>query len=211
MYYILLHECSHFSKRDSLIKIAMEFLCDIFWWNVSAGVVRESMDEMLEIRCDTVVMEKAGYEEKKDYLGTLKSSLYRMKELQDSRKSLTATSLLTADKKKQLSKRFALIADPPKELTGIRKAVSWVAFTVVMGSTLLLSYSFIWQPAYDTPRSEIITTSGINEMTPENTWLLLDKENRYYINDEFNEKIDEIPFEFAQTMIEDGFSVRNID
>lgn len=124
---------------------------------------------------------------------------------------MTATSLLTADKKKQLSKRFALIADPPKELTGIRKAVSWVAFTVVMGSTLLLSYSFIWQPAYDTPRSEIITTSGINEMTPENTWLLLDKENRYYINDEFNEKIDEIPFEFAQTMIEDGFSDRNID
>lgn len=99
MYYILLHECSHFSKRDSLIKIAMEFLCDIFWWNVSAGVVRESMDEMLEIRCDTVVMEKAGYEEKKDYLGTLKSSLYRMKELQDSRKSLTATSLLTTDKR----------------------------------------------------------------------------------------------------------------
>ena len=155
MYYILLHECSHFSKRDSLIKIAMEFLCDIFWWNVSAGVVRESMDEMLEIRCDTVVMEKAGYEQKRDYLDTLKNSLYRMKELQDSRKSLTATSLLTTDKKKQLSKRFALIADPPKELTGIRKAVSWVAFTVVMGGTLLLSYSFIWQPAYDTPRSEI--------------------------------------------------------
>ncbi|MDE6908546.1 MAG: M56 family metallopeptidase, partial [Lachnospiraceae bacterium] len=122
MYYILLHECSHFSKRDSLIKIAMEFLCDIFWWNVSAGVVRESMDEMLEIRCDTVVMEKAGYEQKRDYLDTLKNSLYRMKELQDSRKSLTATSLLTTDKKKQLSKRFALIADPPKELTGIRKA-----------------------------------------------------------------------------------------
>ena len=41
--------------------------------------------------------------------------------------------------------------------------------------------------------------------------MLLYKENRYYINDEFNEKIDEIPFEFAQTMIEDGFSVRNID
>ena len=213
MYYILLHECSHFSKRDSLIKIAMEFLCDIFWWNVSAGVVRESMDEMLEIRCDTVVMEKAGYEEKKDYLGTLKSSLYRMKELQDSRKSLTATSLLTADKKKQLSKRFALIADPPKELTGIRKAVSWVAFTVVMGGTLLLSYSFIWQPAYDTPRTEIMTdnTKVIYESTPDNTWLLVDEENCYYITGQFNGSRTEISFENAQRMIEEGFRVENID
>lgn len=213
MYYILLHECSHFSKRDSLIKIAMEFLCDIFWWNVSAGVVRESMDEMLEIRCDTVVMEKAGYEEKKDYLGTLKSSLYRMKELQDSRKSLTATSLLTADKKKQLSKRFALIADPPKELTGIRKAVSWVAFTVVMGSTLLLSYSFIWQPAYDTPRSEIITDSKsvIYEMTPNNTFILTDSDGRYYLVSENEEDMNEISKKYVQKMIKDGFSVRNID
>lgn len=213
MYYILLHECSHFSKRDSLIKIAMEFLCDIFWWNVSAGVVRESMDEMLEIRCDTVVMEKAGYEQKRDYLDTLKNSLYRMKELQDSRKSLTATSLLTTDKKKQLSKRFALIADPPKELTGIRKAVSWVAFTVVMGGTLLLSYSFIWQPAYDTPRTEIMTdnTKVIYESTPDNTWLLVDEENCYYITGQFNGSRTEISFENAQRMIEEGFRVENID
>ena len=213
MYYILLHECSHFSKRDSLIKIAMEFLCDIFWWNVSAGVVRESMDEMLEIRCDTVVMEKAGYEQKRDYLDTLKNSLYRMKELQDSRKSLTATSLLTTDKKKQLSKRFALIADPPKELTGIRKAVSWVAFTVVMGGTLLLSYSFIWQPAYDTPRTEIMTdnTKVIYESTPDNTWLVVDEENCYYITGQFNGSRTEISFENAQRMIEEGFRVENID
>ena len=213
MYYILLHECSHFSKRDSLIKIAMEFLCDIFWWNVSAGVVRESMDEMLEIRCDNVVMEKAGYEQKRDYLDTLKNSLYRMKELQDSRKSLTATSLLTTDKKKQLSKRFALIADPPKELTGIRKAVSWVAFTVVMGGTLLLSYSFIWQPAYDTPRTEIMTdnTKVIYESTPDNTWLLVDEENCYYITGQFNGSRTEISFENAQRMIEEGFRVENID
>ena len=213
MYYILLHECSHFSKRDSLIKIAMEFLCDIFWWNVSAGVVRESMDEMLEIRCDTVVMEKAGYEQKRDYLDTLKNSLYRMKELQDSRKSLTATSLLTTDKKKQLSKRFALIAGPPKELTGIRKAVSWVAFTVVMGGTLLLSYSFIWQPAYDTPRTEIMTdnTKVIYESTPDNTWLLVDEENCYYITGQFNGSRTEISFENAQRMIEEGFRVENID
>lgn len=213
MYYILLHECSHFSKRDSLIKIAMEFLCDIFLWNVSAGVVRESMDEMLEIRCDTVVMEKAGYEQKRDYLDTLKNSLYRMKELQDSRKSLTATSLLTTDKKKQLSKRFALIADPPKELTGIRKAVSWVAFTVVMGGTLLLSYSFIWQPAYDTPRTEIMTdnTKVIYESTPDNTWLLVDEENCYYITGQFNGSRTEISFENAQRMIEEGFRVENID
>ena len=213
MYYILLHECSHFSKRDSLIKIAMEFLCDIFWWNVSAGVVRESMDEMLEIRCDTVVMEKAGYEQKRDYLDTLKNSLYRMKELQDSRKSLTATSLLTTDKKKQLSKRFALIADPPKELTGIRKAVSWVAFTVVMGGTLLLSYSFIWQPAYDTPRTEIMTdnTKVIYESTPDNTWLLVDEENCYYITGQFNGSRTENSFENAQRMIEEGFRVENID
>ena len=213
MYYILLHECSHFSKRDSLIKIAMEFLCDIFWWNVSAGVVRESMDEMLEIRCDTVVMEKAGYEQKRDYLDTLKNSLYRMKELQDSRKSLTATSLLTTDKKKQLSKCFALIADPPKELTGIRKAVSWVAFTVVMGGTLLLSYSFIWQPAYDTPRTEIMTdnTKVIYESTPDNTWLLVDEENCYYITGQFNGSRTEISFENAQRMIEEGFRVENID
>lgn len=213
LYYILLHECSHFSKRDSLIKVAMEFLCDIFWWNVSAGVVRESMDEMLEIRCDTVVMEDAGYEEKKDYLDTLKNSLYRMKELQDSRKSLTATSLLTTDKKKQLSKRFALIADPPKELTGIRKAVSWVAFTVVMGITLLLSYSFIWQPAYDTPRSEIITDSKstIYESTSNNTWILVDKAGNYYVTDNIYKDVTEISDEIAQRMIEDGFRVENID
>lgn len=126
---------------------------------------------------------------------------------------MTATSLLTTDKKKQLSKRFALIADPPKELTGIRKAVSWVAFTVVMGITLLLSYSFIWQPAYDTPRSEIITDSKstIYESTSNNTWILVDKAGNYYVTDNIYKDVTEISDEIAQRMIEDGFRVENID
>lgn len=213
LYYILLHECSHFSKRDPLIKIAMEILCDIFWWNVSARVVRGLIDEMLEIRCDAAVMEEDGHGRKRDYLDTLKNSLCRMQELQDSRKSLAATSLLVVDPKRQLSKRFALIADLPKKLTGIRKAVSWAVFTVVMGSTLLLSYSFIWQPTYETPRSEIVTNSEdtIFENTLENTWLLLDKAENYYMTDNVYGIVSSISDESAQMMIESGFRVENID
>ena len=82
-----------------------------------------------------------------------------------------------------------------------------------MGSTLLLSYSFIWQPAYDTPRSEIMTdnTKVIFENTPENTYLSLDKAGNYYIVVEECKIFDEIAYEEAQMMIESGFCVENID
>ena len=83
----------------------------------------------------------------------------------------------------------------------------------MMGGTLLLSYSFIWQPAYDTPRSEIITDSKsvIYEMTPNNTFILTDSDGRYYLVSENEEDMDEISKKYAQKMIKDGFSVRNID
>ncbi len=61
--YILLHEETHFAHHDQLVKMLMQVLCCIFWWNPFVYLLQKAVSQMLEIRCDREVAKSADREE----------------------------------------------------------------------------------------------------------------------------------------------------
>lgn len=66
--YILLHEETHFAHHDQLIKMLMQILCCIFWWNPFVYLLQKAVSQMLEIRCDREVAQSA---DKAEYMEVL--------------------------------------------------------------------------------------------------------------------------------------------
>ena len=70
---------------------------------------------------------------------------------------------------------------------------------------IVLSYTVVIQPAYDPPEDEIITEEGMEELTPDNTYVQKEGDKYYMIYE--NDK-DEISKEDAEEMKMSGFEVK---
>lgn len=208
LYYILLHEFTHFANKDLFIKMAVAFLRNIFWWNPCVYLLQRKLDEILEIKCDLRVVSDMGNGEKADYLSVIISSLERASDTLSPIHHLPTASLIDAHKKKLLKKRFILTASSGRDKASARSGITCIFYILLAVATFIGSYSFILQPQYHTPEEEIAAEHDTYVMTPENTWLLLDKDNQYYVTDIYTDRIDQISFETAQVMIYEGFQIK---
>ena len=50
LYYILLHEYTHFLNGDLFIKILLQLFCCIFWWNPIVYLIKKDLDKSLEMK-----------------------------------------------------------------------------------------------------------------------------------------------------------------
>ena len=65
---ILLHEWQHFRNRDQWSKLLCYLLCCVFWWNPFLWLLKNKMDQLLELRCDFSVLKKIDRSQQDDYL-----------------------------------------------------------------------------------------------------------------------------------------------
>ena len=65
---ILLHEWQHFRNRDQWSKLLCYLLCCVFWWNPFLWLLKNKMDQLLELRCDFSVLKKTDRSQQDDYL-----------------------------------------------------------------------------------------------------------------------------------------------
>ena len=70
---------------------------------------------------------------------------------------------------------------------------------------IVLSYTVVIQPAYDPPEDEIITEEGMEELTPDNTYVQKEGDKYYMI---YKNDKDEISKEDAEEMKMSGFEVK---
>ena len=73
LYHILSHEYMHFLNRDLQIKMLIHIFCCIFWWNPAVYLMKEDVNQILEIRCDLCVTGGMDSKEKAEYLTTILS------------------------------------------------------------------------------------------------------------------------------------------
>ena len=78
LHLILLHEWQHFRNRDQWSKLLCYLLCCVFWWNPFLWLLKNKMDQLLELRCDFSVLEKIDTVQQDDYyemlLGTYRAA-----------------------------------------------------------------------------------------------------------------------------------------
>lgn len=65
---IFKHELMHYLRKDLLIQWGMNLLQCLFWWNPVVYLVKKSVEQMIELRCDEMVCRDMNDEEKVVYL-----------------------------------------------------------------------------------------------------------------------------------------------
>lgn len=55
LYYILLHEYTHFCNRDTAVKLLVTLFCIVFWWNPVVYLLQKDLEQTLELKCDRAI------------------------------------------------------------------------------------------------------------------------------------------------------------
>ncbi len=185
---ILMHEDQHRRYGDLWIKLAVNIFVRVLWWNPVNRLLLNSVDQVLELRCDSVVVKHMTRAERLDYALTL---LAIAKHRTAADKQTVLAQLVNRNATQELQQRIVVLTDgvnPP----AWRIAVS----TVVLLALFCISYLFILQPYIPAPESE-----GAMHFTADNTYILqIDEKYFLYCN---NEQFYEITEETALILCEE--------
>lgn len=210
LYYILLHEFTHFSNGDLYVKMGVTLLCILFWWNPFVYLLRRNLDEVLEIKCDLCATGAMTSAEKADYLSVIISSLERAPEVVSPMSHLPNARLIDLHKKELLKKRFILTASSENNRRSLEGIVARSFCILLAVITFLFSYSFVLRPSYTAPAEEIVTDWTAYEMTPENTSIFLDDTGQYFIicHNHIRTKTVKISKTYAEMLLDSGFQMK---
>lgn len=176
LYYILLHEYTHFINRDLAVRMFVNIFCHVFWWNPAAYLIRKDMERILEIRCDSCVTERMGNKEKKEYLAVIVSALegFRKKSI-----VIGASGLISKSRKNDTVERFRIMAGSRK--TKKRGRVAAMINLMMFLAVFALSYSFVFQSDFKVPVDEVEAESGAYSIQPDNAYIIEDERGEYRI------------------------------
>ena len=198
--YILLHEYTHLKHNDILFKVLIRVLCGIYWWNPLLLWMKKDVNQSVEIRCDLSVTGHLEKAERADYLEVM---LDAFRESTDTA-PLTGSAGLVENHSASLMERFHIVAD--SKIMQKKWTTVWTCIAMLV--VLVFSYSFILQPKYAVPESEIGNGSRIYEVNQEDTYII--KQGDTYIL--HTEKEDLIIDENAAIQIrEEGFLWKEVE
>lgn len=155
---ILIHEWSHACHHDVLVRVLINMICILFWWNPLIYLLKTNMYHTMELRCDREVQRMLTDDECVTYMETI----VKISELASKNKlAVTAKASLISTADKRLVQRFEVMAINDENKA--RTRIAGVLFVTVMLVLLAVSYMFVIQPyvGYATPGEDYI----INEMT----------------------------------------------
>lgn len=71
LYWILKHEMTHIAKMDLLVKLLLEFVCSLYWFNPLIYLLEHKMKYLCETSCDEKVIKGCTEEECQKYIDLL--------------------------------------------------------------------------------------------------------------------------------------------
>lgn len=184
LYYILYHEASHFFRHHLLIKLGLNIIKIIYWWNPASWLLLKQSDALLEMYID------------QDFNGNDTSETYNYLNclLNVAKSSLvdkpTKIALAFCNSKKPvLHYRFQMLV---KEKTDKKNHVLNIVLVCCIFSIYVASYLFILEASYVPPEieAEVIT------LTPENSYIIINENGDYdiYLYDAFIETTNTLEY-----------------
>lgn len=202
LYYILLHEYTHFRNYDLVVKMLIRVYICIFWWNPVVYLLKKDLERHLEIKCDLASVKHMTRDEVIEYLQTVIKVINEMDD-----KPLTPYTgfmALANEDDDELEERFWIISDNQNnQYTAKRTVVYALAFTMLF----ILSYTFMPKPYFEPHNQEIESGSNMMEFSPEDTYLYIQKNGKCWLinEDDFKTPIDEDGFALYKSL---GFEVK---
>lgn len=202
---ILDHEFTHWKNRDLWVKLIVELLCDIFWWNPFIYLLKADLAQTLEIKCDLTVTQTMSEAEKDSYLRTIEKTIRSNPTREERRTFPYAVTEFAGSGDKDILQRARVILDHRHKPWLERTALVFVS--VAMVALLLYSYSFVVQPYFQAPEEQIIAGNS-QEVSPENSYLVQNKDGSHslYQNGGHLSPVDD---EILQFLLQNGFQIKN--
>ena len=172
--YILEHELVHFFHKDLWLKLIIQLICIIYWWNPFIYLLRDILSHSLELKCDSYICKDLSIEEKKAYLYTI------MHTIESSNNTIKKSTVISNFGKKtsndSLIQRFELVFDYKYKLD------KYKIFSIIFSLILFaFTYSVVIQPAYAPTYNDYIEDNGEGFMINENTSYIVKKSDGYYL------------------------------
>ena len=177
---VLLHELTHRYHRDSWIKLLVQILCCLFWWNPLMYLFRQDVNQTLELHCDASVCARLTPSEQCDYLqaivGTMSFSHSVQKRVKE--KATTASRLSSQTQQEMIAQRMELLV----KINERSKHTKWyyVVTVFVMMAALLCTYLFAFSSQSQEFNRLEYYTSGV-AVNQENSYLVEYPEGCYFL------------------------------
>lgn len=138
LYWILKHEMTHIVRKDLWIKLFLEFVCCLHWFNPFIYLLERKIGFLCETSCDECVIKGCAEEERKTYMELLDSNIGGNK------LSISFNSILR-DGGGEIEKRIVLMKERRNTQRG-HKAMAICAFglLVFLNSLTALAYPKVY-------------------------------------------------------------------
>lgn len=160
--FLLSHETAHHFHHDIFIKLGINLLAIVYWWNPACHALKRQLDTVLEMRVDDYVTEDT-FESRQGYLRCLIHVLEE--QTKQGRKHIrvpgSSIALINPKHFDALEYRFNMISGNPKPYARFLH-VSALVLTV---SVYLFSYAFIFEARYLAPQEKVMTFDSLGSYT----------------------------------------------
>lgn len=196
------HELCHFLGGDLWIKTGLQIASCILWWNPVMPMVRKSVEQLLELRCDRKVCKRLSEDMQLTYMETL-MKLVKLGSLEYSQ---IYVNYLGSENDKNIMQRFqALLRENPRSSTKIRTALCLALCLMVF----IGSYFFILQPCGYPDIDDIGGDGPVFHINVETDYIVREMDGTliYYSNGEYahpimEESLNTEPFNELQLICE---------
>lgn len=203
LFYIMMHEYTHFCNRDGMVKLLTLLLCCVFWWNPAVYLLKKDVEQILEIKCDINATQDFNKKERLEYLLTIVQVLKGEPKAKGIKLPQTATGLFSRTEDDDIRERFALITKAAATV-GLRYRAIFVGLAVLV---TVFSYLFVFQPAFDPPVEDIYTDTSVQEYDSSDFYIVQHRNQSYSIV--FNNGVQyPVKDSFARMYIEAGTELR---
>ncbi|MCR4695603.1 MAG: M56 family metallopeptidase [Pseudobutyrivibrio sp.] len=197
---ILLHEYMHHKNGDIKIKLLVNVLCVLYWWNPLVYMLKYNMESYFEMRCDLEVVNNMDNSAIADYLQTIVSEVSYAAQLE---KNSAIVGMLGKKSEVGLKERFRAI-----ELATEQQPVKvWRNITLILTIFVFaISYSFILLPGYPPKVDDYGDGVKSYEVSPDNAYIVHEGKE-YYLWTDFGDKTS-LDKDNAEMLLKNGFELR---
>ncbi len=166
---ILWHESSHYFHHDLLLKLIVQIICIIYWWNPMGRLLQKQVDTILEIRIDHELTHAEQKQKANYYSCLLNIAKHSVKETMHSPHivyyCMNSHSIL------HHRMEIGLNSPPRKNL------ILNIFYTTLLITMYLCSHLFILEPLYVSPETEDTTVGTMSN----DFYYILDESGVYHI------------------------------
>ena len=193
LHFIVSHEIQHYRNFDLHLKVILDLLVAVHWWNPFVYMLRKKYNSAIEFSNDYMVSRQLNETEKIEYA----ESLLNIAKIPFSDKSFDLSLVENANFKKRIS----LLVENAN-VANSRKMVNLILNIMFISIIMFISLFFVPEADYSKEAEEVFKEAGAFSITPDNAYIVTAIDGyKLYMNGEFIGTMTSIPEDLKEVPI----------